>query len=132
MPDLTPKQEAFCIAYIETGNASEAYRKAYDAENMKPETVTKRASELLANGDIAGRCAELRAGLVELSLWTRENSVKALIKAYKVAEEERQASGMTGAIKELNAMHGFNAPTEVAVTSREFIFTVKRASADDK
>lgn len=25
---LTPKQEAFCLAYIETGNASEAYRRA--------------------------------------------------------------------------------------------------------
>lgn len=36
---LTPKQETFCLAYIETGNASEAYRQAYDAENMKPDTV---------------------------------------------------------------------------------------------
>jgi phage terminase small subunit len=26
---LTPKQEAFAQAYIETGNASEAYRRAY-------------------------------------------------------------------------------------------------------
>ena len=26
---LTPKQEAFCRAYVETGNASEAYRQAY-------------------------------------------------------------------------------------------------------
>ncbi|WP_311514794.1 LEM-3-like GIY-YIG domain-containing protein [Oligella urethralis] len=25
---LTPKQEAFCLAYIETGNASEAYRRS--------------------------------------------------------------------------------------------------------
>ena len=35
---LTPKQEAFCLAYMETGNASEAYRRAYDADNMKPAT----------------------------------------------------------------------------------------------
>lgn len=26
---LTPKQEAFCLAYLETGNASEAYRHVY-------------------------------------------------------------------------------------------------------
>jgi phage terminase small subunit len=25
---LTPKQEAFACAYVETGNASEAYRRA--------------------------------------------------------------------------------------------------------
>ncbi|SQE31532.1 Terminase small subunit [Mannheimia haemolytica] len=30
MTELTPKQEAFCLAYIETGNASEAYRQAYE------------------------------------------------------------------------------------------------------
>ena len=31
MNELTQKQENFCLAYIETGNASEAYRKAYNA-----------------------------------------------------------------------------------------------------
>ena len=36
---LTPKQERFCQVYIETGNASEAYRAAYNAEKMKPESV---------------------------------------------------------------------------------------------
>lgn len=28
---LTPKQEAFAQAYVETGNASGAYRRAYNA-----------------------------------------------------------------------------------------------------
>ena len=37
--DLTPKQEAFACAYVETGNASEAYRRAYDvAPDCKPNT----------------------------------------------------------------------------------------------
>lgn len=62
---MTPKREAFCLAYVETGNASEAYRRSYDAANMKPETVNKRASELLAEGEIAGRVDELKAGHVE-------------------------------------------------------------------
>lgn len=58
---LTLKQEAFCQAYIENkGNASEAYRTAYAAGKMKAETVNKRASELLANGEITGRVAELQ------------------------------------------------------------------------
>lgn len=58
---LTLKQEAFCQAYIESkGNASEAYRTAYAAEKMKPETVNKRAYELMANGEITGRVAELQ------------------------------------------------------------------------
>ena len=36
---LTPKQEAFARAYIETSNASEAYRQSYSASRMKDETI---------------------------------------------------------------------------------------------
>ena len=43
---LTIKQENFCQVYVETGNASEAYRRAYDAKNMKSETVRRTAKEL--------------------------------------------------------------------------------------
>lgn len=56
---LTPKQERFVQAYIETGNATEAYRQAYDAENMKDSTISVKASELLGNGKIAVRFEEL-------------------------------------------------------------------------
>ena len=44
MSKLTPKQENFCLAYLETSNASEAYRRAYDSENMKPESINVNAS----------------------------------------------------------------------------------------
>ena len=58
---LTPKQEAFALAYIETGNASEAYRRAYDVSpDCKPNTVEKRACELIRDGKVAGRIAELQ------------------------------------------------------------------------
>jgi phage terminase small subunit len=60
---LTIKQEAFAQAYIETGNASEAYRRAYQVSpSTKPNTVEKRACELLKHGKVAGRIAELQAG----------------------------------------------------------------------
>jgi len=58
---MTPKQERFCQLYIETGNASGAYRGAYAAAQMKGETVNKRASELLSDGEVTGRIDELRA-----------------------------------------------------------------------
>lgn len=60
MAGLTIKQEAFCQAYIETGNASEAYRKAYAADKMKPETINRNAKALLDNSKIATRVAELQ------------------------------------------------------------------------
>ena len=50
---LTIKQEAFARAYVETGNASEAYRRAYNAENTKQEIVAVRACELLAHSKVS-------------------------------------------------------------------------------
>ncbi|HEQ1858609.1 TPA: terminase small subunit [Providencia alcalifaciens] len=57
---LTTKQENFCLAYIETGNASEAYRTAYNASKMKPESINRKAKELLDNGKITARVSELQ------------------------------------------------------------------------
>ncbi|URW84479.1 terminase small subunit [Alcaligenes sp. DN25] len=59
---LTPKQEAFALAYVETGNASEAYRRSYNAEKMKPDSVNRKAKELLDHGKITARINELQAG----------------------------------------------------------------------
>lgn len=59
MGNLTPKQEAFCLAFIETGNASEAYRRSYDAVRMKPESVHRKAKELLGNVKITARLASI-------------------------------------------------------------------------
>jgi hypothetical protein len=55
---LTPKQEKFCSLYIDTGNASEAYRKAYSAKKSKPETINRCAKELLDNPKITARIKE--------------------------------------------------------------------------
>jgi hypothetical protein len=63
---LTPKQEQFCLKYQELGNASEAYRQSYDASRMKPETVNRRAFDLLQNGNIAARIDGLRAAAAKI------------------------------------------------------------------
>jgi phage terminase small subunit len=59
--NLTPKQDNFCRLYIELGNASEAYRQAYDAEDMNQNTVNKNASVLLENPKIATRLEQIRS-----------------------------------------------------------------------
>jgi phage terminase small subunit len=50
---LTLKQEAFVRAYLETGNASEAYRKAYNVGGMSAANITTEAARLLQNPTIA-------------------------------------------------------------------------------
>lgn len=64
-PILTPKQEKFCLAFIESANGSQAYRKAYNTARMKDKQVHEEASKLLATPKIAQRVAELRALVAE-------------------------------------------------------------------
>ena len=81
----TQKKEDFCLAFLETGNASEAYRSAYDAENMKPETIAKRASELMSDGYVTGRLAELRAPIIAKAQLTVEDLLRELEEARQLA-----------------------------------------------
>lgn len=76
--NLTPKQEAFCLHFHEFGNASDAYRHAYNAQNMKPETVNRKAKELLDNGKIAARLQELYAPALKKAEVTSERIVAEL------------------------------------------------------
>lgn len=78
MRNLTPKQESFCNYYVESGNASEAYRRSYSCDRMKDTTIHVKASELLNNGKIAVRIRELQGILQEKSDISKEEAVKEL------------------------------------------------------
>ncbi len=65
MGKLTIKQEKFCNKYLECGNASEAYRYAYDCSNMSDNTIYVKASELLSDGKISVRLEYLKTHLAE-------------------------------------------------------------------
>tara|TARA_R100001443_G_scaffold21636_1_gene33871 strand:- start:4 stop:462 length:459 start_codon:yes stop_codon:yes gene_type:complete len=47
------KQHKFVDEYINTGNASEAYRRAYDCKNSTNRTIQINASKLLSNTIVA-------------------------------------------------------------------------------
>lgn len=104
---LTAKQSAFCLAYMETGNASESYRRAYSAGNMKPETVTKRASELLANGEVAGRLIELREQVAGESLMTVTKHLEDLKGLRDAAKAEGKYSAAVAAEVARGKVSGF-------------------------
>ena len=78
---LTPKQEAFCLAYLETGNASEAYRRAYSAENMSDPVVHNKASGLLGKGEVRVRLEELRSAAVQRHNITLDDLLRELEEA---------------------------------------------------
>lgn len=62
---LTIKQEKFCNKYLECGNASEAYRYAYDCSKMSDNSVWCNASQLLADTKVAQRLEYLKNHLTE-------------------------------------------------------------------
>jgi len=127
---LTPKQERFCQAYIETGNASEAYRRAYNSENMKPQTVNRNAKALLDNHKIATRAEELMAVHQERHNVTVDTITDELgddrTLAHKVGQAGAAVSATMGKAKlhglvsdrhEISGRHG--GPVEVNVTDIE-------------
>lgn len=78
MAKLTPKQEKFCLVYLKTGNASEAYRQAYDTSNMKPESVNRKAKDVLDNVKITSRLVELNETAVTDAVMTRQEALERL------------------------------------------------------
>ncbi|MFT5511217.1 MAG: hypothetical protein ACI89J_004318 [Hyphomicrobiaceae bacterium] len=64
---LTCKQETFAVELVKSGDASASYRKAYNAGKMKPETINVKACELLKNGKVTVRVAELQAEWAEIA-----------------------------------------------------------------
>lgn len=82
---LTPKQEKFCLVYLETGNASEAYRQSYNAENMSQNALNREASVMLDNPKIAQRLEQLRAPIIKKAQLTVEDLLRELEEARQLA-----------------------------------------------
>lgn len=104
---LTPKQESFCLAYLETGNASEAYRRSYDVGKMAPESVNRKAKELIDNGKIAARLDELRAPVLEKALITYEGHLYELEILRELAKQSAQYSAAIKAEENRGKAAGF-------------------------
>lgn len=89
MSKLTQRQENFCLAYIETGNASEAYRKAYNAVRSSEKSVWENASKLLNNTKVISRLEKLRAKAADRAIITLECHLEEL----KTLRDEARAEG---------------------------------------
>ena len=103
---LTPKQENFCYKYIETGNASKAYRQSYDAENMKPATINRKAKELLDNGKIAARIITLYEANQKRHEVTVASLTEELNESRELARSLNKPEAMTTATMGKAKLHG--------------------------
>ena len=124
---LTAKQELFAQYIADGMGQANAYRTAYDAEGMKDNTIYSKASVLMSDGKVAARVAELKAQVAEKQLWSREMSVKALVQAYR----EGSGAVKVSAVKELNAMHGYNEPSKLSITGNMVTRIVREVTDDN-
>lgn len=105
---LTPKQERFAQCVADGMTQADAYRTAYDcAPTTKPESIQQVASQLMSDLKVSSRVQQLRDQLAELALWTRRDSVETL-KSIAKDEVNAKPAERVSAVKELNAMHGWN------------------------
>ena len=107
-PKLTIKQEKFCRSFVgkAEGNASEAYRSAYNAENMIPATVNRKAKELMDNGKIAARIESIKAEYAAQESITVEEITGALRRAMEGAAAAGQWSAASQAALGLAKLGG--------------------------
>ena len=151
---LTPKQRKFAEEYVNTGNASEAYRRAYDVgKNTKLETIATKASHLLAEYNISTMDKELQiqqANKYEITrkevaegyfkmiksweylmdLASKENLTKEQKSKFYLLKEMVKGSDYRGAYDSIAKMFGLNAPDkqEIEQTVHNININIKRGS----
>lgn len=117
---LTDKQEAFALAYIETGNAAEAYRRAYDvAENARDGWLYVEACQLLDNPKVALRLEELQQQAQRLSIYTIGKAIDEYEEARRLAISLENPNAAVSAINGKVKLFGLDRPQRVEVSGRE-------------
>ncbi len=113
---LTAKQETFCQEYIKTGNQSEAYRRAYNATNMKPETINNKAYVLMNKDDIRARVELLQKEVAERNKIDIDECVAILAKIarFDIADVFNENG-------ELKPIHQISRDARTAISSIESI-----------
>ncbi len=127
-PELTAKQEAFALAYVETGNAAEAYRRAYDVKAAtQHSTIYSAASRLMSDPKICARVSELQDQAATLMMYT----VKDAFEEYEAARKLAMAEGVenpSAAVAAVNGkvkLFGLDQPTKVDHRSGDGSMTPK-------
>ena len=109
---LTPKQETFVNEWIATGNKSEAYRTAYDAENMSDESIKVEASRLSDNPNVALTYKKITDAAQKRNEMSQDKVSKMYQLAYQTAQKLDRPADMIRAADGLSTLYGLNEETQ--------------------
>lgn len=92
--ELTSKQEKFIECVVSGMTYSDAYRAAYNCARMKPETVNRKAFELIENGKIAARIDNARKQAAKKAQWSLDIAVERVRKLNDKAISDLEEDGL--------------------------------------
>lgn len=114
---MTDKQMEFCRQVIAGSSLSDAYRHAYDADGMSPESVHVEASRLFRHPEVTLTIEQGRAELMADAKWTRARTIDRLRdindRAYAdLLDGDRSAMGpFLQSLDRLARLHGIDKHT---------------------
>lgn len=89
---FSDKMEKFCLAYVETANAAESYRIAYNTEKMAEKTIQREGYNLLQRPQIQERLEELRGQIMDRHQITVDTLLMELEEARRLALTTKKAA----------------------------------------
>lgn len=119
MKRLTAKQEHFAqLVALEGCNYSDAYRRAYNAENCSPSTIWEEANELAGHPQVSPRIDQLREHKLRAMSWSRERFIAEAETNMDMARDQGDISPANAALKLIGQATGTIQPqTAVQVTN---------------
>lgn len=123
---LTPEQQELAdkLTNLQRGVvlgvvAGKSQRQAYRDAGGRAKTdlsADATVSELLSNPNVRAFYNSLIANVAEKAIWTREDSLRTLAEIASGGDENGKTSDRVAAVKELNAMGGWNSPQKLELT----------------
>lgn len=104
---LTPKQEKFCQGIVSGLNQSDAYRAAYNCENMGNATIHSNSYVLMQDNEILLRIDELRLPIAERIGMGFESYLKEMLESKKRADNDREHAPAIKALENVGKALGY-------------------------
>lgn len=101
---LSPKQEAFCQAYVRLGDPKAAYLEF--SPHVKNSSAKREATRYLADPNILARIADLQEAIVERTKITVEDLITELVQDRKDAREAKKFNDAIKATENIAKLSG--------------------------
>jgi phage terminase small subunit len=121
---LTPKQQDFCDHIVDGCTQSEAYRRAYNADNMLDATIHQEASRVANDRNVSARIQQMREQLAERLLFPRIERLEIL---KGIAQGGERDGDRINAIKVFSEFIGDSAPIKMQIEHSGAIASQKTA-----